>query len=124
LGKAKSENENNRSQEKRWNHCRGTKKAFPVDESSLGGSLGGSRYWTLINLGACDLSLIITSTNTDRRWSARGYTSTFDNPVKGISHISFFGSPSVPHVPDGGTTVMLLGAGLSGLGLVGRFLKR
>jgi hypothetical protein len=51
-------------------------------------------------------------------------TVTFDNPVKGISHISFFGSPCVPHVPDGGTTVMLLGAGLSGLGLVGRFLKR
>ena len=28
------------------------------------------------------------------------------------------------HVPDGGTTAMLLGAGLSGLGLVRRFVKR
>ena len=48
-------------------------------------------------------------------------TVTFDNPVKGISHISFFGSPG-GQVPDGGTTAALLGLGLSGLaGLRAKF---
>ena len=50
-------------------------------------------------------------------------TVTFDNPVKNISHISFFGSPGGGHVPDGGTTVMLLGAALSTLGVARRYLK-
>jgi VPDSG-CTERM motif len=40
-----------------------------------------------------------------------------------ISHISFFGSPA-GSVPDGGTTVMLLGAALGSLGMARRFLKR
>jgi hypothetical protein len=48
-------------------------------------------------------------------------TVTFDNPVRDISHISFFGSPG--GVPDGGATVMLLGAGLGALGMVRRYLK-
>jgi hypothetical protein len=51
-------------------------------------------------------------------------TVTFDNPVRGISHISFFGSPGGGgQVPDGGTTVMLLGAALGSLGMARRFLK-
>jgi hypothetical protein len=49
-------------------------------------------------------------------------TVTFDDPVKNISHITFFGSPG-GQVPDGGTTVMLLGAALGALGLARRFLK-
>ena len=49
-------------------------------------------------------------------------TVTFDNPIRDISHISFFGSPG-GQVPDGGATVMLLGAGLSALGMVRRYLK-
>jgi hypothetical protein len=48
-------------------------------------------------------------------------TVTFDNPRKAISHLSFFGSPG--GVPDGGTTVTLLGAALGALGLARRFLK-
>jgi hypothetical protein len=51
-------------------------------------------------------------------------TVTFDNPVRDISHISFFGSPGGNGVPDGGTTVMLLGAALGALGMARRFLKR
>jgi VPDSG-CTERM motif len=47
---------------------------------------------------------------------------TFDDPVRGISHISFFGSPGGNGVPDGGTTVMLLGAALGALGMARRFL--
>jgi hypothetical protein len=51
-------------------------------------------------------------------------TVTFDNPVKNISHISFFGSPTLTRsVPDGGTTVMLLGGALSVLGVARRYLK-
>ena len=49
---------------------------------------------------------------------------TFDNPVRGISHITFFGSPGGNGVPDGGTTVMLLGAALGSLGMARRFLKK
>jgi hypothetical protein len=51
-------------------------------------------------------------------------TVTFDNPVRGISHITFFGSPGGNGVPDGGATVMLLGAALGSLGMARRFLKR
>jgi hypothetical protein len=40
---------------------------------------------------------------------------------KNISHISFFGCPGAA-VPDGGTTVMLLGAALGALGMARRFL--
>jgi hypothetical protein len=51
-------------------------------------------------------------------------TVTFDDPVRGISHISFFGSPGGNGVPDGGTTVMLLGVALGALGMARRFLMR
>jgi VPDSG-CTERM motif len=51
-------------------------------------------------------------------------TVTFDNPVRNISHITFFGSPGGNGVPDGGTTLMLLGAALGSLGMARRFLKR
>ena len=40
----------------------------------------------------------------------------------GLSGWTLFG-PGQTNVPDGGTTVMLLGAGLSGLGLVRRLVK-
>lgn len=50
-------------------------------------------------------------------------TVTFDDPIKNISHVSFFGSPGGA-VPDGGTTVMLLGAALGSLGMARRFLNK
>ena len=50
-------------------------------------------------------------------------TVMFDDPVRNISHISFFGSPG-GQVPDGGTTVMLLGAALGSLGMARRFFKK
>jgi hypothetical protein len=49
-------------------------------------------------------------------------TVTFDGPVKNISFVEFFGSPGGGSVPDGGTTVMLLGAALGALGVVRRYL--
>jgi hypothetical protein len=43
------------------------------------------------------------------------------NGFGGISSVDLFAS--IPGVPDGGATVMLLGAGLSALGIVRRYLK-
>jgi hypothetical protein len=50
-------------------------------------------------------------------------TVSFADLGRDISHISFFGSPGGA-VPDGGTTVMLLGAALGSLGMARRFLKK
>ena len=49
-------------------------------------------------------------------------TVTFDDPVKDISHISFFGSPG-GQIPDGGAAVMLLGGALCALGIARRFMS-
>jgi hypothetical protein len=48
-------------------------------------------------------------------------TVTFADVDRNISHISFFGCFG-EGVPDGGTTVMLLGAALGALGMARRFL--
>ena len=42
---------------------------------------------------------------------------------KQISHITFFGTPGGT-VPDSGTTAMLFGSALTGLGFARRYLKR
>jgi hypothetical protein len=47
---------------------------------------------------------------------------SFSN-LRGISHITLFAGPCAG-VPDGGATVMLLGAALGSLGMARRFLKR
>ena len=57
--------------------------------------------------------------SADEKLAGSG-TVMFDG--KNISHVEFFGSPG-GHVPDGGTTVMLLGAALGSLGMARRFLK-
>jgi protein with PEP-CTERM/exosortase system signal len=44
-------------------------------------------------------------------------------PVKNISFVEFFGSPGGA-VPDGGTTVILLGAALAVLAAAWRFMTR
>ncbi len=41
-----------------------------------------------------------------------------------ISHIDTFCCPGGNNVPDGGTTAMLLGSALTGLGVVRRYIKR
>jgi protein with PEP-CTERM/exosortase system signal len=64
-------------------------------------------------------------------WDINGLTGTLTipafglaaNPKYGLSGWALF-NPGPTHVPDGGTTAMLLGAGLSGLGLVRRLVKR
>jgi hypothetical protein len=91
--------------------------------------------WDLTNSGFTLDGLLLKDGNADQQQLYRFYgvsadealvgsgTVTFDNPVKNISHITFFGSPGGGHVPDGGTTVMLLGAALSTLGVARRYLK-
>jgi hypothetical protein len=43
--------------------------------------------------------------------------------IPGLGGWTLFGPGGVPGVPDGGTTVMLLGAALGALGMARRFLK-
>jgi hypothetical protein len=64
-------------------------------------------------------------------WNVQGLTGIWTIPVKGfgnygLSHWSLFGpgGPPPPGVPDGGATVMLLGAALGTLGVVRRYLTR
>jgi hypothetical protein len=78
----------------------------------FGGNLGGNLYTVSADEG-------VTGTFTINAPLA-GKSGMFAN----ISHIDIFCCPSAVGVPDGGATVMLLGAGLSGLGLVRRFVKR
>jgi VPDSG-CTERM motif len=60
------------------------------------------------------------SVSSDELNSGSG-TVTFDDPVRDISHITFFVCQE--GVPDGGATVMLLGAALGALGMVRRYLN-
>lgn len=50
----------------------------------------------------------------DQVFNSNGGQFVTINGSKGISHISFFGSPGAP-VPDGGSTVAMLGLALAGL---------
>ena len=61
-------------------------------------------------------------------WNVQGLTGIVTIPLNGfpdygLSHWSLFG-PGGGGVPDGGTTVMLLGAALGALGMARRFLNR
>ena len=75
------------------------------------------------------------------KWSDTSYyyfvgnltgTQTVDNDVvfnnqgvpQNASHYRLFGGNDDQHVPDGGMTLMLLGAGLSGLGFVRKTIKK
>jgi hypothetical protein len=46
------------------------------------------------------------------------------NGADSLSHLDVFCCPGQNQVPDGGTTVILLGMALSGLGVARRYLKR
>ena len=63
----------------------------------------------------------------DEVWNVQGLTGLVTIPATGfgpygLSHWSLFG-PGGAGVPDGGATVMLLGAALGSLGMARRFLK-
>ncbi len=61
-------------------------------------------------------------------WNIQGLAGVITIPSDimgqyGISHYSLFGPGGGGGVPDGGTTVMLLGAALGALGMARRYLK-
>ena len=60
-------------------------------------------------------------------WNLQGLSGTITIPgslgMYGISHYTLFGPGDTSGVPDGGTTVMLLGAALGALGMARRYLK-
>ena len=62
-------------------------------------------------------------------WIITGLTGTITMPEfgsgeqYGLSHVYLF-NPGTPSVPDGGTTLMLLGSALGGIGLVRRYFSR
>jgi hypothetical protein len=62
-------------------------------------------------------------------WFVGGLTGnlTLDSSITGsggLSHISWYNPGDTPRVPDGGATLLLLGAALSGLGMVRRSSKK
>jgi hypothetical protein len=73
------------------------------------------------NVGNQGIGYKFYGVSADERVSGSGSMS-FADLGKNISHVSFFGSPGAFPAPDGGTTVMLLGAALGVLGMARRFL--
>jgi len=68
-----------------------------------------------------------TSEDTVLAFNSKGFDAAahIRTTIDGQGVTGFVGEgPQPPTVPDGGTTAMLLGAGLSGLGLMGRLVKR
>lgn len=76
-----------------------------------GGSNGGNFYTVTSDELSSGSSTVFAANNKNGR------------PAR-ISHIDFFCLPGATTVPDGGTTAMLLGTALTGLGLARRFIKR
>lgn len=59
----------------------------------------------------------------DQLFNSNGQQFVTINGSKGISHITFFGIPGVPTVPDAGSTASLLGLALLGIGIARRKLN-
>jgi protein with PEP-CTERM/exosortase system signal len=101
-----------------------------LPQASATGSIGGSG--NTINLDAFGTFTYLFAkydgqNDVSQVWNISGLTGTITIPAfgpngYGLSGWILFG-PTGPPVPDGGTTVMLLGAALGGLGMVRRFLK-
>ena len=86
---------------------------------------------TNVNLGTGGFTYLLAKydgpNGGDAVWNVQGLTGIVTIPFNAfghdISHWSLFG-PGDGTVPDGGTTVMLLGAALGALGMARRFLNR
>ena len=116
----------------------GTDAAF--DKFEFGKNINGFGTFNLIvrnsdGTGSQVDTISFTVTNTSLTpWaSANDVLTTNANGFDAAAHVSFNNgvvtgfvaeAPGQFHVPDGGTTAMLLGLGLSGLGFVRRFAGR
>ena len=86
---------------------------------------------TSVNLGTGGFTYLLAKYDgpqgADAVWNVQGLTGIVTIPFNAfghdISHWSLFG-PGGGGVPDGGTTVMLLGAALGALGMARRFLNK
>ena len=87
----------------------------------------------VVNLGTGGFTYLIAKydgpNGGSEVWNVQGLTGIYTIPLFGLagqnfglSHWTLFGTGS--GVPDGGTTVMLLGAALGALGMARRFLNR
>jgi hypothetical protein len=96
--------------------------------------IGPSGTTTNITIGSGIYSYLYAQYNNDVTLSSEGDVWYIGNLSGDITIPSSFGGhnilagwtlfgPGVPGVPDGGTTVMLLGAALGALGMARRFLK-
>jgi VPDSG-CTERM motif len=96
-----------------------------------GGFVDNGDGTTNVDLGAGGFTYLLAKydgpNGADAVWNVQGLTGIVTIPLNafgyGLSHWSLFG-PGSTGVPDGGTTVMLLGAALGALGMARRFLKR
>ena len=101
----------------------------PLPQAVLAGLVNGTG--TTINLGSGLYTYLFANYSGQQRdgvgsnfaevWYVGNLTGVITIPGAGLSEWMLFG-PGVPGVPDGGTTVMLLGAALGALGMVRRFL--
>ena len=109
---------------------RSNNSVSPLPQAVIAGLVNGTG--TTINLGSGLYTYLFASYGSQARdgqgtsfaevWYVGNLNGVINIPGEGLSGWTLFG-PGIPGgVPDGGTTVMLLGAALGALGLVRRFL--
>jgi VPDSG-CTERM motif len=80
----------------------------------------GSGYTYLYAFYGAGNTLGLGHNQVGLAWDVSGMTGTFTIPTEALSHWEFFNPGSSTHtpVPDGGSTIALLGAALTGIGLL------
>jgi len=80
----------------------------------------GSGYTYLYAFYGAGNTLGLGQNQVGLAWDVSGLTGTFTIPTDALSHWEFFNPGTGTHtqVPDGGSTVALLGAALTGMGLL------
>jgi hypothetical protein len=111
----------------------GTCPAATGASKTMGPFVDNGDGTTNVNLGTGGFTYLLAKydgpNGGSEVWNVQGLTGVITIPLVGLagqnfglSHYTLFGG--VGGVPDGGTTVMLLGAALGALGMARRFLKR
>jgi len=114
------------------NFSRSNNSFSPLSEAVLAGHVNGTG--TTVNLGSGLYTYLFANyagngqhSDSAAVWYVGNLSGVITIPqtfgVKNLSGWTLFGPGIAGAVPDGGTTAMLLGAGLSALGLIRRFLN-
>ena len=110
----------------------GTCPAAVFNSRNTGPFVNNGDGTTNVNLGTGGFTYLLAKYDGPNGgsavWNVQGLTGIVTIPLNGfpkygLSHWSLFG-PGGGNVPDGGTTVMLLGAALGAIGMARRFLNR